>query len=242
MPDFIQRDESPDAKPESAQASQTETEHLPLATLSSTVGDADEEDVESKLAYDSLMRHRKQRRRKKIIRAAIIVGIVAGVGITWWLSQKPGDGSVTGSSIPTATVSARTSKTRLRVRLRQARLVGGRNARGRWHHRPGLRAGGIRRQRRRHALHRQERQSRQGRQAGRDRTQDRQEHHKRVLYHLRNAYDAYYDGTGPEQAVYDTQSAYENAVLAQQTAQQNYDDAVAQAAKRTVTHPPQAAS
>ena len=56
MPDFIQRDESPDAKPESAQASQTETEQLPLATLSGTVEEgADEEDVESKLAYDSLM-------------------------------------------------------------------------------------------------------------------------------------------------------------------------------------------
>ena len=58
MPDFIQRDESPDAKPESAQASQTETEQLPLATLSGTVEEgADEEDVESKLAYDSLMKH-----------------------------------------------------------------------------------------------------------------------------------------------------------------------------------------
>jgi len=239
MPDFIQRDESPDAKPESAQASQTETEHLPLATLSSTVEeDADEEDVESKLAYDSLMRHRKQRRRKKIIRAAIIVGIVAGVGITWWLSQKPGDGSVTGSSIPTATVTREDFEDAVsasgsvrpvssvvvtpevdgiidQVYVQEGSVVN---------------AGDTLFTVKNDSLDKAVKQAEIELKTAKNTT-------SASYTTYSNAYDAYYDGTGPEQAVYDTQSAYENAVLAQQTAQQNYDDAVAQAAKRTVTAP-----
>jgi len=239
MPDFIQRDESPDAKPESAQASQTETEQLPLATLSTTVEEgADEEDVESKLAYDSLMRHRKQRRRKKIIRAAIIVGIVAGVGITWWLSQKPDSGSATDNSIPTAAVTRENFEDAVsasgsvrpvssvvvtpevdgiidQVYVQEGSVVN---------------AGDTLFTIKNDSLDKAVKQAEIELKTAKNTT-------SASYTTYSNAYDAYYDGTGPEQAVYDTQSAYENAVLAQQTAQQNYDDAVAQAAKRTVTAP-----
>ena len=52
------------------------TERMPLATIASTSDGAGEEDVEAKLAYDSLMRHRKQQRRKKIVRAVVIVAVL----------------------------------------------------------------------------------------------------------------------------------------------------------------------
>ena len=42
--------------------------------------DMDDEDAESALAYQSLMRHRKERRRKKIIRGVIALCVVAAVG------------------------------------------------------------------------------------------------------------------------------------------------------------------
>lgn len=234
MPDFIQRDESPDAKPEPMQTGETETEQLPLATLSA----ADEEDVESKLAYDSLMRHRKQRRRKKIIRAVIIVGIVAGIGITWWLGQRPSGDSATDSSIPTATVTREDFEDAVsasgsvkpvssvvvtpevdgiidQVYVQEGSVVN---------------AGDTLFTIKNDSLDKAVRQAEIELKTAKNTT-------SASYTTYGNAYNAYYDGTGPEQAVYDTQSAYENAVLAQQTAQQNYDDAVAQAAKRTVTAP-----
>ena len=42
-----------------------------------------DEDLESQLAYESLMRHRRQRRKRKIITAVIILALV-GAGVGWW--------------------------------------------------------------------------------------------------------------------------------------------------------------
>lgn len=48
-------------------------------------GDAPEteEDVEARLAYESLMRHRKARRRKKIVAGAVVGGIALVAAIAW---------------------------------------------------------------------------------------------------------------------------------------------------------------
>ena len=47
------------------------------------IGPADaDEDVEAREAYESLMRHRKVRRRKKRIKVGVILGVVAIIGIT----------------------------------------------------------------------------------------------------------------------------------------------------------------
>ena len=43
--------------------------------------DMDDEDAESALAYQSLMRHRKERRRKKIIRVCIVLGVIAAIAV-----------------------------------------------------------------------------------------------------------------------------------------------------------------
>ncbi len=43
------------------------------------IGTLDEDDAESAAAYQSLMRHRKERRRKKIVRIAIVAGVVAAI-------------------------------------------------------------------------------------------------------------------------------------------------------------------
>lgn len=42
------------------------------------IGQIDDDDAESAAAYQSLMRHRAERRRKKIVRIAIVAGVVAG--------------------------------------------------------------------------------------------------------------------------------------------------------------------
>ena len=250
MFDFIQRDESPDAKPESAQASENNvaesdvatddapastsgegdqttgeiaTEQLPLATLSTTTKEsADEEDVEAKLAYDSLMRHRKQRRRKKIIRTAVIVGIIAGIGIAWWLNQKPDGGSATDNSIPTATVTRENFEDAVsasgsvkpvssvvvtpevdgiidQVYVQEGSVVN---------------AGDTLFTIKNDSLDKAVKQAEIDLKTAKNTT-------SASYATYSNAYDAYYSDTGTEQAVYDTQSAYENAVLAQQTAQQN---------------------
>jgi len=266
MFDFIRKDENPDAKPEPSphdedavvrdgssiddvptvegsvddQATgEVETEQLPLATLSTTAKeDAGEEDVEARLAYDSLTRHRKQRRRKKIIRTAIIVGVVAGIGIAWWLSQKPDSGSTADSSIPTATVTRENFEDAVsasgsvkpvssvvvtpevdgiidQVNVQEGSVVN---------------AGDTLFTIKNDSLDKAVKQAEIDLKTAKNTT-------SASYATYSNAYDAYYSDTGTEQAVYDTQSAYENAVLAQQTAQQNYDNAVAQAAKRTVTAP-----
>ena len=43
------------------------------------IGQIDEDDAESAAAYQSLMRHRAERRRKKIVRIAIVAGVVAAI-------------------------------------------------------------------------------------------------------------------------------------------------------------------
>ena len=266
MFDFIRKDENPDAKPEPSphdedavvrdgssiddvptvegsvddQATgEVETEQLPLATLSTTAKeDAGEEDVEARLAYDSLTRHRKQRRRKKIIRTAIIVGVVAGIGIAWWLSQKPDSGSTADSSIPTATVTRENFEDAVsasgsvkpvssvvvtpevdgiidQVNVQEGSVVN---------------AGDTLFTIKNDDL------DKNVKQAGID-LQTAKNTANSAYAAYSTAYDAYYNGTAEEQAADDAYATYENAALAQQTAQSNYDSAVAQAAKRTVTAP-----
>ena len=62
----------------------------PLAVIGpdgtpASAGDAPEteEDVEARLAYESLMRHRKARRRKKIVAGAVVGGIALVAAIAW---------------------------------------------------------------------------------------------------------------------------------------------------------------
>ena len=45
------------------------------------IGQIDDDDAESAAAYQSLMRHRAERRRKKIVRIAIAAGVVAGIAV-----------------------------------------------------------------------------------------------------------------------------------------------------------------
>lgn len=46
-----------------------------------------DEDVEARLAYESLMRHRKARRRKKIVAAAIVAGLALAGGVAWGVTS-----------------------------------------------------------------------------------------------------------------------------------------------------------
>ncbi len=65
-----------------------------------------EEETENRLAYESLMRHRKERKRKKLIKAGIaaaIILVIAGYfGISHFLKPKAAD---TSSDIMTTTIS-----------------------------------------------------------------------------------------------------------------------------------------
>lgn len=61
----------------------------PIGVISAPAADADplpdetDEDVEARLAYESLMRHRKARRHKKIIAAGVVGGIALVAAIAW---------------------------------------------------------------------------------------------------------------------------------------------------------------
>ena len=46
-----------------------------------------DEDVEARLAYESLMRHRRARRRKKIVAAAIVAGLALAGGVAWGITS-----------------------------------------------------------------------------------------------------------------------------------------------------------
>ena len=67
------------------------------------VGQIDDDDAESAAAYQSLMRHRAERRRKKIVRIAIAVGVIAAIGIFLGVGKLiSGGGSEGGeAAIPT---------------------------------------------------------------------------------------------------------------------------------------------
>ena len=65
----------------------TPTPQQPLDVISApaadTAGEEADEDVEARLAYESLMRHRKARRRKKAIAAGVVGGIALVAAIAW---------------------------------------------------------------------------------------------------------------------------------------------------------------
>ena len=214
------------------------TTRMPLATITTKDGDASEEDVESKLAYDSLMRHRKQQRRKKVVRAVVIVAVLVVLGVVWYLNQKPTGSGTAGSTIPTATVTREDFEDAVsasgsvkpvssvivspevdgiidQVNVQEGSVVN---------------AGDTL------FTIKNDELDKNVKQAGID-LQTAKNTANSAYSTYSTAYNAYYNGTGEEQAMNDAYSAYENAALAQQTAQSNYDSAVAQAAKRTVTAP-----
>ena len=65
----------------------TQAPQDPIGVISAPAADPlpeeTDEDVEARLAYESLMRHRKARRRKKIIAAGVVGGIVLVAAIAW---------------------------------------------------------------------------------------------------------------------------------------------------------------
>lgn len=90
-----------------APTSAAETSRIPLPQAMGTPADSagDEEDLEARLAYESLVKHRKQRRRKRIITVCVIVGILAAAGIAWAVVNSTQDSGSSGDiGIPTTTV------------------------------------------------------------------------------------------------------------------------------------------
>ena len=262
MPDFVHKVDTPDNGQESTPLDQnphpmagdeTETEtpvesatpvvepateRMPLATIASTSDGAGEEDVEAKLAYDSLMRHRKQQRRKKIVRAVVIVAVLVVLGVIWYLNQKPSESGTSSSTIATATVTREDFEDAVsasgsvkpvssvivspevdgiidQVNVQEGSVVN---------------AGDTLFTIKNDTLDKNVKQAEIDLQTAKNSANS-------AYSTYSTAYNAYYSGTGEEQAVNEAYSAYENAALAQQTAQSNYDSAVAQAAKRTVTAP-----
>ena len=215
------------------------TERIPLATITAPDGSgADEEDVEAKLAYDSLMRHRKQQQRKKVVRAVVVVAVLAVLGIVWFLNQKPSGGSDTGSSIPTATVaredfedvvSASGSVKPVSSVIVSPEVDGIIDQ-------VNVQEGSVVNEGDTLFTIKNDDLDKNVKQAGID-LQTAKNTANSAYAAYSTAYDAYYNGTADEQAADDAYATYENAALAQQTAQSNYDSAVAQAAKRTVTAP-----
>ena len=67
------------------------------------IGQIDDDDAESAAAYQSLMRHRAERRRKKIVRIAIAAGVIAAICIFLGVGKLiSGGGSDSGeAAIPT---------------------------------------------------------------------------------------------------------------------------------------------
>lgn len=82
-------------------AESTSLEHLPQIDGPATVpvGQIGEDDAESAAAYQSLMRHRKERRRKKLLRIAIVAGVAVAIvlfnAIRSLLSNGGGSGEIT---------------------------------------------------------------------------------------------------------------------------------------------------
>ena len=67
------------------------------------IGQIDDDDAEGAAAYQSLMRHRAERRRKKIVRIAIVAGIVAAIAIFLGVGKLISGGGSDGgeAAIPT---------------------------------------------------------------------------------------------------------------------------------------------
>ena len=71
-------DQTPHASEENSNLDNLPTIDTPQLT---PVGALDADDAESAAAYQSLMRHRKERRRKKIIRICIVLGVIAAIAV-----------------------------------------------------------------------------------------------------------------------------------------------------------------
>ena len=67
------------------------------------IGQIDDDDAESAAAYQSLMRHRAERRRKKIVRIAIVAGVVAAIAIFLGVGKLISGGGSDGgeAAVPT---------------------------------------------------------------------------------------------------------------------------------------------
>lgn len=66
--------------------------------------DETDEDVEARLAYESLMRHRKARRRKKIVVAAVVAGLALAGGVAWGVLSSQGSQATEASQLQTVPV------------------------------------------------------------------------------------------------------------------------------------------
>lgn len=74
----------------------------PAAPLDAGGSPESEEDVEARLAYESLLRHRRARRRKRAVVAGVIAGVALVAGIAWAALTAPSDSS---GEIPLQTTS-----------------------------------------------------------------------------------------------------------------------------------------
>ena len=86
----------------------TPTPQQPLDVISApaadTAGEEADEDVEARLAYESLMRHRKARRRKKVIAAGVVGGIALVAAIAWGVVASQANQATNAPQIQTMPV------------------------------------------------------------------------------------------------------------------------------------------
>ena len=86
----------------------TPTPQQPLDVISApaadTAGEEADEDVEARLAYESLMRHRKARRRKKVIAAGVVGGIALVAAIAWGVVASQANQAASAPQIQTMPV------------------------------------------------------------------------------------------------------------------------------------------
>ena len=79
---IIQRGPVRDAAP-GADGTPDEPSSAAPGDAAASVADESDEDVEARLAYESLMRHRKARRRKKIVAASVVGGVALVAAVAW---------------------------------------------------------------------------------------------------------------------------------------------------------------
>lgn len=93
--------QSPQEPPAPTAGTADATRHLaqPLPVIGP---DSSEEDVEAKMAYDALQKKRKARSRKRVATIAVVAAVVVAAIAAWALSQQGGG----GSDVPTTPVAS----------------------------------------------------------------------------------------------------------------------------------------
>ena len=86
----------------------TQAPQDPIGVISAPAADPlpeeTDEDVEARLAYESLMRHRKARRRKKVIAAGVVGGIALVAAIAWGVVSSQANQAASAPQIQTMPV------------------------------------------------------------------------------------------------------------------------------------------